>query len=244
MDAKTTCESILKQLKDSNLNFVLQETPFSAFITIRKSLIKNFSSVPNSVSDSVETLKNKIEALVIENSCLKKDLTEMNKRDTKTMKLEQKLKSTRDQIHHEIEGYKKVQNFLVEKEKKIVELKEIINSLNDENVTVGNKLQNISKSVKINEKEASKAKFKSENESTVEKLKIEKCSLLNSLKKLEKSLKKKNEKHGNSKVKGVKDLNIIETNNLNTVDMDQISEAKDLFEEPIATATCTSLKWK
>ena len=80
MDAKTTCELILKQLKASNLNFLLQETPYSAFITIRKSLIKNLSSVPSSifhpVSDSVETLNQKIEPLVTENLCLKKDLIE------------------------------------------------------------------------------------------------------------------------------------------------------------------------
>ena len=200
MDAKTTCELILKQLKASNLNFVLQETPFSAFITIQKSLIKNISSVPSSifhpVSDSVETLNKKIEALVIENSCLKKDLTEqqseMKKTDTKNIKLEQNLKSTKDQIHQQIEGFKKVENILVEKEKKIVELKEVINSLNGENVTIRDKLQNISRSLKINEKEASKAKAKIENlESTVEKLKIDKYTLQKSLKKVEKSQKKK-----------------------------------------------------
>ena len=36
------CESILSELRNSGLNFVLQETPYSAYITIRKKFRRGF----------------------------------------------------------------------------------------------------------------------------------------------------------------------------------------------------------
>ena len=41
MDANQTCDTILKYIKDSNLNFSIVESPFSATITIKKTFIKN-----------------------------------------------------------------------------------------------------------------------------------------------------------------------------------------------------------
>ena len=44
--AQKNCDTILDRVRSSNLNFVLQETPFSIFLTIRKSFNKNLSNQP------------------------------------------------------------------------------------------------------------------------------------------------------------------------------------------------------
>ena len=41
MDPNQTCEFILKQIKESNLNFTLTETPFAVTLNIKKSFIKD-----------------------------------------------------------------------------------------------------------------------------------------------------------------------------------------------------------
>ena len=50
-----SCQSILDTVRQSNLNFAIQETPFSIFITIRKSLNKtsNFEITPNQTHPSL-----------------------------------------------------------------------------------------------------------------------------------------------------------------------------------------------
>ena len=40
MSAQDVCEKLVNQVKSSNLNFVVRETPYSVFITLRKSFIK------------------------------------------------------------------------------------------------------------------------------------------------------------------------------------------------------------
>ena len=46
MAASTTFDYILEQIKTSNLNFWLQMSPFSATISIKKSLVKDKSGLP------------------------------------------------------------------------------------------------------------------------------------------------------------------------------------------------------
>ena len=46
MAASQTFESLIDQVKNSNLNFHLQQSPFSAVISIKKSYIKDKSGVP------------------------------------------------------------------------------------------------------------------------------------------------------------------------------------------------------
>ena len=40
MSADTVCNKVLQFVKDSNLNFLINETPYSAFVTIRKTFVK------------------------------------------------------------------------------------------------------------------------------------------------------------------------------------------------------------
>ena len=39
--AHKVCEDLLSILKSSKLNYLVKETPYSAFVTIRKSFLKN-----------------------------------------------------------------------------------------------------------------------------------------------------------------------------------------------------------
>ena len=58
MAATAMCDQVLQTLKYSNLNFVVQETPFSAYITIRKSFISGkISSCESSETSSTSSVK-------------------------------------------------------------------------------------------------------------------------------------------------------------------------------------------
>ena len=46
MDPNQTCEVILTQMKRSNLNFSLVETPFGVKINIKKTFIRDQNGVP------------------------------------------------------------------------------------------------------------------------------------------------------------------------------------------------------
>ena len=220
MDAKITCEFLLKQLKSTNLNFILQETPYSVYLTIRKSFIKNLNTNNPSQTFNVseETLNKKIADLEAENLLLKSNIfghrSEMKNSEQTIIKLEEKIKTAEIETIKNIQETKKVEkqfhrleDILVEKEKEIMKLRTISKNLNDDVVKTKENLQNVSKSLKVSEKESFKAKNKCDNlESTVTKLKTEQFSLQKTIKKFEKSEKKKTLEEMKSKTKQFKDL--------------------------------------
>ena len=87
--AQKHCDTILDRVRSSNLNFVLQETPFSIFLTIRKSFNKNLSNQPYPEpnldsdvhdSDKLSDLMAEIKSLRTENKNIKakKELLEQS----------------------------------------------------------------------------------------------------------------------------------------------------------------------
>ena len=52
MAAETVCNDILNRIKDSKLNFILSETPYSVHLTIRKSFAIKIPQKPLHVKDS------------------------------------------------------------------------------------------------------------------------------------------------------------------------------------------------
>ena len=81
MDAKNVADMIVSSVKKSNLNFILQESPFSLNISIRKSFIKNkdgYTILPpasilqnsNEIKEVSDAQKMKVENLEQENSSL------------------------------------------------------------------------------------------------------------------------------------------------------------------------------
>ena len=85
---KTSCDFIINSVRDSSLNFSLQETPYSLYLTIRKTFSKaslsseqnSTLSLPSLVSDQtqkeINTLKQKLEYVQDSNESLKSDLNE------------------------------------------------------------------------------------------------------------------------------------------------------------------------
>ena len=70
MDPNTYCDSILKNIKASNLHYILNENPFSLKVTIRKKFIENRIPIPGESSNlealqsEVNELKNSLQAQI------------------------------------------------------------------------------------------------------------------------------------------------------------------------------------
>ena len=87
MTANSACNQVLQIIKESNLNFLINETPYSAFVTIRKKFVKCSAEVtletevihekPARENISNNELDNKFEALVVENNNLKEKLIQL-----------------------------------------------------------------------------------------------------------------------------------------------------------------------
>ena len=94
-EVSETCDQVLKTIKDSNLNFVLQETPFSLYVTIRKKFIHGRESNPrvqgkqseqsrNELEQVIENLEAHIEALEFEKQNYSSELQSLGFTDEKT----------------------------------------------------------------------------------------------------------------------------------------------------------------
>ena len=57
--ATDACDALMSAIKTSQLDFFIQETPYSSFVTIRKKLTKRF----NSRADGTEHKKDKNQSL-------------------------------------------------------------------------------------------------------------------------------------------------------------------------------------
>ena len=81
LSANYVCNQVLKIVKESNLNYLVNETPYSAYVTIRKRFVKHSAEVTLADKDvNQENLaqenapQDKLEALVVENNSLKEKL--------------------------------------------------------------------------------------------------------------------------------------------------------------------------
>ena len=88
MDANNVADMMVSAVKKSNLNFIIQESPFSLNVNIRKSFIKNkdgcsvsspVSIIENSskIQEASERQKMKLEKLELENSSLSNALKKL-----------------------------------------------------------------------------------------------------------------------------------------------------------------------
>ena len=116
MLATKTFDRILEMIKKSNLNFVLQVSPFSANISLRKSLIKDRAGtviLPPDLSayDDNQYLKETIADLVSKNNKLEKDVFNLKKlavddckkANKKVASLEEQI-SEKDSVEDEVEN--------------------------------------------------------------------------------------------------------------------------------------------
>ena len=85
------CAQVLDTLRESGLTFNLSETPYSAYITIRKKFIKEYSPSPQPLTSSVSSHQADTHQLLQENSRLK-EMLELEKTQHNHTKLQLSLR--------------------------------------------------------------------------------------------------------------------------------------------------------
>ena len=173
--AHSTCANMLDIIRNSQLDFYLQETPYSAFITIRKKYVKSFQqSQYTSITSSVlENLENENKKLVVENQEGKAELERSRK---EVIILQKRLaKAEKDSIK-DLEDRKnlndRISMLTSDLSKAKAEIKSIQKALHNEEKKSENlkmKLENISASK--NELLEEKKKSTSENKNLKKKIK-------------------------------------------------------------------------
>ena len=150
MEADNAVNVVLSSVKKSNLNFYIQESPFSLFINIRKTFIKNKEGnilcPPTSDTTTDDTIKQKQEiAKLKKENCILMD---------KVGQLEAELSDTRNALHES--------NIKVENVNKFVE------NLQKENESLVNKNNELQVTIDTIESERNYANnnMKSKNEET------------------------------------------------------------------------------
>jgi hypothetical protein len=197
-DSEQACEDVLRNLKVSRLTFSVKETPYSAYITIRKKFTQQGRNLEDGKSFS--TFQN-FEKLTMENTMLKLKLVDTeserdlllneNKNLHEAMEsLEQKyvdkdvideernkfkdengaLKSDVESVHKEIRCIKKV---VQQKDKEVYDLQKENSRLKEEIQLVKSDYSNLKSQVNREAKQAEKKKKKSEKKEFLNVLKSE-----------------------------------------------------------------------
>ena len=178
--AQSVCQQLLSQLKLSNLNYVVTETPYSAQINIRKRFLKELSEANPAFFSSDMNLKKLTEeniALKAEIECVK---TARNVEKDKVKALEGKIDGIKAEA---LKAHEKAKD-------ESFTLKSVIRKLNTELDHHKSDLNQTSKNLKLKEKEVKKYEVKLENlEATVKDVRHENKILKADTKRLEKSLK-------------------------------------------------------
>ena len=110
MLASRTFDKILQEIRSSNLNFQLQESPLSAQISLKKSLVKerNGSIRPHPTVSSMSCKDLKIEALETRANNLEEDLKSIQNKYARSVddleEAEKKIKELEDQISKPIKS--------------------------------------------------------------------------------------------------------------------------------------------
>ena len=191
-----SCDKILMSLRDSNLHFLIQESPYSAYLTIRKRFSKN--PVQKTSKDKNENLsENEIHNLTQEIYTKGQKIDALNQ-EIVTLKAEnetlnqQAVKNTK-----EMKNMNKVRN---EKENELQILKQSSKRQNSEIVKFKEDLRLSNKTIKAKEKELFALDMKNDNlAENLQRAKSESRTLIAEKKKLEKGEKQRLKKTNSSK---------------------------------------------
>ena len=166
MDPKDLCDNIIHAVKTSNLNYSLQESPFSVYLSIKKTFIQNKHGdllLPKYYGNIVEetkqlraefeNIKSERDALVLDTSELH---TELEKSRTHVQELMEK--SEQQQYARELLEQKLVVEHIEQ-----VTLKQSSKDLKHNSETLKLEINALKKNLKSTEKEVLRLKAKSDN---------------------------------------------------------------------------------
>ena len=194
MEAKQVLNDVIQSVKDSNLNFSMNLTPFSAYITIRSSFTKNYSppAFPQDVSQSNDKLEADDHFLNEKNNELVqqiKNLDHTTKTSTNTIKiLEEKISKSEASALKSFE----------EKSQEISCLKKALKFKDSELACLQKEIKLVNKTLKENEREEYRLGQKIENLSeSFQRCKSEISTLKSENKKLQKKKSSKSSKSVN-----------------------------------------------
>ena len=184
--AQQSCENVLLALKSSNLNFLIQESPYSVYITVRKRFIKNSpQKIPTSASYETNN------ALEVENAVLKKELEAKNTRCKDVEKEIELLEVDVKKLNKAVANVTQVKN---ETENELKVISNLHKNVSNELQKTKNELKVLSKNIKSNEKEIYNLTNKNENlQETLGRIKVDNATL----KKEKKTFEKKRNKAEN-----------------------------------------------
>ena len=171
--AQESCENVLLALKSSNLNFLIQESPYSVYITVRKRFLKN-SPQPKKVLNSASHDATNC-ALELEISELKKELEAKNTRCTDIEIENELLKVEVKKLNKMVTNVTQVKN---EKENELKVINNLHKNVSNELQKVKTELKVLSKNIKSKEKEIYSLDNKNENlQDTIARIKTDNAAL-------------------------------------------------------------------
>ena len=154
-DVKMACDPILNNLRMSGLNFLIQETPFSLYVTIRKSKIRSPqvplpSSAKQDLDSNIAQLKSRINFLEDANDRLKHDfqgaVDELEEKTKKVTGLEDDKKNLERQLGEALSNIETISTSKIEnisEEKRSLQIKH--EKMCAENKTLRNELDSVKK---------------------------------------------------------------------------------------------------
>ena len=242
MSINNTFGSILNEIQLSNLNFSLQVTPFTAYITLKKSVQKDVNGVPatpsppllyllqqaqqvilqlqgenSKLKTSVATLEEKTKSAINENDVLVDTVKEVNEEAAGLAAINNNL---RDKINEAEKESSKIKSEKIMLESKIKEARKKYDvELND----LQNQVKNLTKTIKTKEKELLHLdKIVENTRSTLKNVKSENSQLKTIKSKLEtekRKLENQKVKKDKGKMKLMKSENNDENANEKVVEM-------------------------
>ena len=158
--AVATCENILSLLRKSGLNFVSQETPFSAYLTIRKKFFKNFQNLATTFGSDMDENDEKLTKFENESLKTRPSLNLKNELEENLQKIE-KLKSENEVLQKKLANAEKEVLKNVENAKEAEsKLKQEISDLKLGKKEINNKMLGLKKELSVEEKKERKKERK------------------------------------------------------------------------------------
>ena len=199
---QNSCDKIMAEVHKSKLHYLVQESPFSIYLTLRKKFTPEAYQANNSFATEVSTVTNissdKLAQVIKENASLKTDLENVHSEFAASKDIIEELESKIDSAESsEYKHHKEIQQWklsLEKKEDEVIALNKSLKANNQDISTMKGENNQMKKVLKAKEKEIYNLDNVNLNQlenirrikEDSKKLKVEKTNLEKQLKKFEK----------------------------------------------------------